>query len=40
MTGTGLNEQLFSRTINVPIKEVTDETIDKKYYLCYMIESK
>ena len=28
MTGTGLNEALFSRTINVPIKEVTDETID------------
>ena len=40
MTGTGLNEALFSRTINVPIKEVTDETIDKKYYLCYMVESK
>ena len=40
MTGTGLNEQIFSRTINVPIKEVTDETNDKTYYLCYMVESK
>ena len=39
MTGTGMNQALFNRTINVPIKEVTDETNDKTYYLCYIIES-
>lgn len=40
MTGTGLNEQVYNRTINVPIKEVTDEATNKTYYLCYMVESK